>query len=591
MSAYLICEDGPTAGSVISLNEGEEWVLGRDPHDSFFVIEDPMVSRKHAIIRLKGDLYFLENLSHVNPVLINDEPVEKIYELHESDTLQIGNNYFRFTYNDPHQSPSEPAYNRTESYDHQPSADLTPSLAKLPFISPSHNRFVIKVISGPNQGAEFGINTGETHIIGKDPSSSDIIFQDLSVSRQHAKISIKDSAEITLEDLDSRNGILVNGSRVDGTCLLTTQDLVSMGTTSFLLIDREGAQETLFSPPSPTLIERDLERIGHPLDAEAPLKDLIEPDVAHSAKHWKDTFIPTRHLFLASSFSFLIFVGIVSLLALFSTQTVIVNAKDETKDVEHVLENFKNVQFSYNSNAGKIFLIGHVLTDVDHAELLYLMNSLPFIKSIEDNVVVDEGVWENMNALLIKNPSWRAVMISSTSAGRFVLRGYVDTEEEASRLQEYVNLNFPYLNLLDNQVVAESSLQTQLQGILIEQGFVNVSFQFSGGDLILAGRVNSKEEAAFNHLVNNHINKIPGVRQVRNFVIYVTGSTARIDLSDKYRVTGTSKFGDMNKYVLINGRILSPGDTLDGMTITAITSTQVDLDQSGIKYKINYNQQ
>lgn len=450
---------------------------------------------------------------------------------------------------------------------------------------------MIKVISGPNQGAEFGMNMGESFVIGKDPSSCDIVFQDLSVSRQHARISINDKGEIAIEDLESRNGILVNGSRVEGSSSLTAQDLISLGTTSFLVIDREGAQETIFSPPSPSVIERDLEKIGHPLDADTPLEDYLVPEDHRAPKTWKETFIPNRHLFIASLFSFVIFVGIVSLLALFRSQTVMVDMRDETKEIRHVVDNFNNIQFSYNPAQGQLFLIGHVMTDVEHAELLYLIKSLSFVKMIEDNVVVDEGVWQSMNALLITNPNWRGVMISSTSAGRFVMRGYVDSEEEAAKLQEYVNLNFPYLNLLDNQVVAQTTLETQVQNLLIEQGFVNVTFQFAGGDLLLAGRVNSREESGFNHLVDKHISQIAGVRQVRNFVIFVSESTARIDLSSKYRVTGTSKFGEMNNYVLINGKILSTGDLLDGMVITAITSNEVELDQNGIKYKIAYNQQ
>ncbi|MBM3192224.1 MAG: EscD/YscD/HrpQ family type III secretion system inner membrane ring protein, partial [Chlamydiae bacterium] len=68
-------------------------------------------------------------------------------------------------------------------------------------------------------------------------------------------------------------------------------------------------------------------------------------------------------------------------------------------------------------------------------------------------------------------------------------------------------------------------------------------------------------------------------------------STARIDLSDKYKVTGTSKVGNVNQFVVINGQILTMGDALDGMTITQIEPDSVLLEKEGLKYKINYNQQ
>ena len=64
-----------------------------------------------------------------------------------------------------------------------------------------------------------------------------------------------------------------------------------------------------------------------------------------------------------------------------------------------------------------------------------------------------------------------------------------------------------------------------------------------------------------------------------------------LDLSSKYKVMGTSKLGNQNQYVLINGKILSIGDVLDGMTITGISNSEVILIKEGMKFKIDYNQQ
>ena len=77
--------------------------------------------------------------------------------------------------------------------------------------------------------------------------------------------------------------------------------------------------------------------------------------------------------------------------------------------------------------SGKVFLVGHVLTAVDKQELMYKINNLPFVKSIDDNVVIDELVWENMNALMMTNPNWIGVSIYSPVPGKFVMRGYLQT--------------------------------------------------------------------------------------------------------------------------------------------------------------------
>lgn len=564
MVGYLVCEDGPQIGLVIPLDTGSEWVIGRDPNLSLILLEDPMVSRKHGVIRLEDGLFFLENLSEVNPIKVNGE-VSKRFQLQEDDTIQIGNNYFRFTEYNPQNSITKP----------EEKSDL-PSI--LPFSLGTPSRFFLKVLAGPNQGAEFGMHANKTYILGKD-SSADIVFQDLSVSHKHAKLSISPSGEAIIEDLGSRNGIIINGLKIEAPTVLPSQGVVSIGTTVFLFIDREASENTIYSPPPRFYEHEESSKEAQPVAEEAFVK-----------KNWKETFIPTRHLVLASVFSLLVFAGFVSLVSLFKSQSITASHFDATKEIQTALAHFPSVQYSFNSGTGKIFLIGHVLTDVDYAEMVYLIKSLPFIEQVEDTVVVDEGVWQEMNALLSKNPNWRGITMSATRPGHFVLRGYLQSESDAVPLQDYINLNFPYLNLLDNQVIIENTLQTQVTNLLIEKGFANTELQMGNGEVLISGRVNEKEKDAFLALVET-IQKIPGVRQVKNFVIYATESTSRIDLTSKYHVMGSSKLGNLSQYVLISGKILTVGDTLDGMTVTDILANEILLDKNGIKYKIDYNQQ
>ena len=101
MPRYLVAEEGPLAGLIVRLEDGEEWIIGRDPDVCFQVIEDPMVSRKHVIIKRLGEDYFLENLSATNPASVNGIPVEDQVPLQEDDTVQIGNVLLRFTNSDP----------------------------------------------------------------------------------------------------------------------------------------------------------------------------------------------------------------------------------------------------------------------------------------------------------------------------------------------------------------------------------------------------------------------------------------------------------------------------------------------------------
>ncbi len=563
MIGYLICEDGPQVGLVIPLSEGNEWVIGRDPTVSAILLEDPMVSRKHGLIRLEGDLFFLENTSEVNPIKVNNESAER-FQLSEDDTVQIGNNYFRFSLTNP-----EPILAPSETKLEAPSI--------LPFNMGSPARFFLKVLSGPNQGAEFGMHSNATYILGKD-ATSDIVFQDLSVSHRHAKLTISDNSEAQIEDLSSRNGVIINGLKIEEVSNLPSGAVVSIGTTVFLFVDKEASEQTIYSPP-PRFYEEETE--SQPLEVQS--SDLTE-------KNWKETFIPTKHLAIGSAFSVFFIIGIISLISLFKSQTITPQHVDATKEIKHAIEHFPSVQYSYNPATGKVFIIGHVLTDVDYAELNYLLKSLPFVTQVEDTVVVDEGVWQEMNALISLNPNWRGITMSATSPGHFVLRGYLPTEADAIPLQDYINLNFPYLNLLDNQVIVENTLQTEIENLLIEPGFTNVDLQMGNGEIILSGRVSDKRKQEFLEVVAS-MQKIPGVRQVKTFVIYASAVSSTLDLSSKYTVMGSSRLGNMSQYVLIGGKILAVGDTLDGMILTSISTSEILLEKDGVKYKIDYNQQ
>ncbi|MCB1072416.1 MAG: type III secretion system inner membrane ring subunit SctD [Chlamydiales bacterium] len=581
MASYLVAEEGPLAGLIIRFEEGSEWILGRDPDVSYQVLEDPMVSRKHVICRLTDDGYVLENLSAVNPASVNGKPIDEPVLLQEGDTVQIGNVFFHFTLKDPIESKSTEEEVEGRALDESSTIyEESDDLGALAFSGASDARWIIKVISGPNAGAEFGLPEGSTYIIGKDPDTCDILFQDLSVSRQHAKITAKSDGTVTIEDLGSLNKVLINGQEIGAPTQLQSQDLVALGTTSFLAIDQQQTRETIISPSA------GLEYT--PPHAE---KKEEEANAAEeiAKKNWKKMIIPTRHLIIAGIFAILLILGLGGVFSLFKSEAITLTMGDETQEVAKALKNFPEVEFSFNPATGKLFILGHVMTEIDQQEMIYQLKSLSFVHSIDDNVIIDELVWENTNALLMKNPAWRAVNLTSIIPGHYVLRGYVQNLDDSAKLSEYININFPYLDKLDNQVVVENTLEAQIQGILMQNQFGNVTFQFSNGELVLAGRVPSNQEKKYNEMISE-FKKLKGVRMVKNFVVLSQPTSDIVDISSKYKVTGSSKYGNINQYVVINGKILSVGSDLDGMTITQMQNNSILLEKDGIKYRINYNQ-
>ncbi len=72
----------------------------------------------------------------------------------------------------------------------------------------------------------FNIDKPEL-IIGREPSAM-LRLSNVSVSRKHAKL-VLDELGVSIEDLGSQNGTLVNGTRLEHRCALRTPDEVQVG--------------------------------------------------------------------------------------------------------------------------------------------------------------------------------------------------------------------------------------------------------------------------------------------------------------------------------------------------------------------------
>ena len=565
MAGYFVAEEGPLTGLLITLEGGSEWTLGRDLEESSFVLEDPMVSRKHVICRHTSEGYFLENLSTVNPATQNGKIIAEPVLLQEGDIIQIGNTFFRFTEKNPEIQEKHPLISNTDD------------LSTLNVTSLPETRWMLKVVSGPNAGAEFHMQKAQSYTLGKDPSLCDIVFQDLSVSKQHSKISVDNEESVFIEDLGSKNGTLVNGKLAEGNQKLSSQDLISLGTTSFLVIDHSQVFETIISSP-----------------AESPFSKKATEEVAEDANkepiNIREMVISKKHLVVASFFGLVILLSLAGMLSLFRSETIEPPTKHEQHFVEEIVTKYPGVQFFYNQGSGKLFLTGYVLTTVEQQELLYQLRGLPFLKDIENSVVIDECVWQNMNALLSTNAEFQGISIYSSQPGKFIVRGYLQTAEQVQSLTDYLNMNFPYLDRLENEVVVENNLLTQIDSLLTEKGFNNVAYQLTDGDLVLSGRVDGKDSSTFEYLVNE-VKGFRGIRALKNYVVYTNEDSSLVDLSSKYKVMGFSKKDGENHYVVVNGKILSVGDHLDGMIVAAIQQNIILLEKDGLKFKINYNLQ
>lgn len=611
MVAKLIAEEGDLKGLVLSLEGRESWVIGRDPEECQLVIEDPQASRRHLIARLTPAGITVENLSTTNPTQINEEEIgEDPHLLQQGDTVRVGNEVFRF-YTDTsahvieEDTTTPPFVTPSPSFSQQAAKSLKDEendtifgeneenefpLAEINFGLTETGRWLLKVVGGPNNGAEFYMQANHHYLLGTDPHSCDIVFHDTSVSRQHARITVTSEDHLFIEDLKSRNGVFINGQPIESKQPLIPSSIVALGTTSFVVYDREGEMQTIISPLLPSIVKV--------LQKEEPIVPTEEPPVVSVAETkpieeqqpllepvTPRSWMPIILISLVVIFFALAGLGTVSL---FKSEPVVTSVQENADElIKQALAPFPAVKYTFNKNTGGLLLLGHVATSADKNQLLYNLQGLKFIKAIDDTgIIIDEGVWQEINSVLIRNPAWRGITVHSPAAGQFILSGYLQTRNQAEQLSDYMSVNFPYLDLLKKQVVVEEDILNQINVWLQQQGLRTVTVKMSNGEMIFSGSVPLDKMVALNQVLAK-TREIPGVRIVNNFVKSETPELGVRDLTGQYEITGQSRIG--NKYtVVINGRILSEEDVIDGMKITAIKPNVVLLERDGNKYRIDY---
>lgn len=679
MAAKLVAEEGTLKGLVLSLEDSDQWVIGRDPDACQLLIEDPSASRKHLICRTTPKGILLENLSTTNPVQVNDVEVKDPLLLKNGDTVKIGSGIFRFyaesaaqlyegtatkdqekvpdgtekeeskepeaespqvrvevkaeeAHNDLHKeekpaekamvtpeeehmpeeekapaavsteqphAPSPPAAEEKHDtiYDEEPAEK--PAIAEINFGLLETGRWLLKVIGGPNNGAEFPMQTGSSYIIGTDPYACDVVFHDTSVSRQHARITVGADDKLNIEDLKSRNKTLVDNVPLQGKVPLNPNSIVSMGTTAFVVFDREGEMQTIVAPLMPSIVNAlktdskeeqkkteeqvKLDQQRAALEHQKSLEAEAASKLKAAAEHHTTL---GAFLLIAILTGILVLVGI-GTATLFKSEPI---AKAEAIDYNAVLNkalaSVPSVHQYFNKNTGQLQLIGHVLTTQDRNQLLYSIQGLNFIKTIDDSgLIIDEGVYRETNQLLEKNPDTKGITIISASPGHFVLTGYMRTRAQADKLIDYLSNNFPYPDLLENRIIVEEDIINAANQILRSHGLREVTPRLENGELSLSGSLPQGSGEAM-ALSLKEIQNIRGIRTVYNEAVEMAPEENVVNISDKYQVSGTSSQGN-HVSVVINGRILTLGDLLDGMTVKTINPAYILLDKDNVKYRID----
>ena len=86
MVAALLVKEGPLAGHRLPVDR--RLVLGRGEAD--VTIDDPQISRRHAIVRPVGGGLEVEDLGSLNGTWVNGERITSVHVLVPGDVLRLG---------------------------------------------------------------------------------------------------------------------------------------------------------------------------------------------------------------------------------------------------------------------------------------------------------------------------------------------------------------------------------------------------------------------------------------------------------------------------------------------------------------------
>ncbi len=176
---------GPDTGSEFSINPGYNYYIGRDDNCCQIVLNDPEVSRQHAILSVQADgKFYLSDNNSSNGTFVNNKPISTSVAINPDTSFSVGSTTIMVSISDTlyaaqHQdypfAGGRQTYTGREVYDHNETSVIT---------------------------------------IGREPGNN-VVLDHPHVSRRHAEIETTREGSF-IRDLNSTNGTYVDGARING---------------------------------------------------------------------------------------------------------------------------------------------------------------------------------------------------------------------------------------------------------------------------------------------------------------------------------------------------------------------------------------
>src|SRR5580704_11325796 len=273
-----------TQGADRSLEAGPSYSIGRNP-ESDIVIAEARVSWQHAVLRLEGTTWLLEDLGSTNGTFVASQKVQRV-EITGDCVVRLGHPEDGARLWCSVAETREPAHPATEvgtSLDaatavyQSPAVGLPQAGAPVaaaaaaaaagpsapaqapppryePPAAPPPSRYVPPDQAQPDPWAAARPPRAGGSSIARQPSAimrlptrvlrigrnsdNEVVVSDLSVSRYHAELRRSGRGGYEIVDLSSHNGTFLNGQRITS-APVTEADIISIGPATFRLVGQE----------------------------------------------------------------------------------------------------------------------------------------------------------------------------------------------------------------------------------------------------------------------------------------------------------------------------------------------------------------
>jgi len=191
----------------------------------------PSVSFTHARIFVRDSLWFVEDLKSANGTWRNGARLlpGRPQPIAEGDTLSFGK--VKVQLDAAASDATRMIAEGTASLARQLVADLFGAISQ-------QEAPRLRVTAGPDSGKELVLSSaGRPHRVGRAPDC-ELVLSDEDCSRTHVAFVRKDTG-ILVVDLDSKNGVIVNGTRIASELAIVHGAVIQIGGTTLVLDDPE----------------------------------------------------------------------------------------------------------------------------------------------------------------------------------------------------------------------------------------------------------------------------------------------------------------------------------------------------------------